>query len=105
MGTDQDVYKDVYPDALQDPKNGTHPTLAHYYIGETKGVLGGSIFWILPGVCVRIIRNPKTQRALIGADTRLPSNGTSNATSVMTPFPANIAFSCGAVEILKFEVY
>ena len=36
-------------DLLKDPKNGTLQSDPHYYVGETRGLLRGSIFWILLG--------------------------------------------------------
>ena len=36
-----------YPDPLKDPKNGSSQNDAHYYLGETREILGGSIYWIL----------------------------------------------------------
>ena len=37
----------LFPDPLEDPKNGTSQNDSNYYIGEPKGLLKGSIFWIL----------------------------------------------------------
>ena len=37
----------TFPDPLKDPKNGSPQNDPHYYIGETRASLGGSIFWIL----------------------------------------------------------
>ena len=36
-----------YPDPLKDPTNGTPQDDTHYYIGETRRLLGGAILWIL----------------------------------------------------------
>ena len=37
------------PAPLKDPKDGTSQNDPHYYIGETRVFLGGSICWILWG--------------------------------------------------------
>ena len=39
--------KHVYPDPLKDPNMELPKMTPPYYIGETRVLLGGSIFWIL----------------------------------------------------------